>query len=171
MCIASYFRHRSKCLSAPSAGACGRSFDRPARLHPARRNSFSFVFIVPCFFSYFSPCVRSLWRSMPSCFQVLTRDLFLSFVPRYELLCEQNMSRFVRCLGFHTCITLCEDAARRVCFAESRCQNTPKSGGERRKRPDCVDNAQEFLPPSVIIVGSGVFPLNAVSVQVVPSSI
>eukprot|EP00904_Undaria_pinnatifida_P002692 jgi/Undpi1/12423/HiC_scaffold_5.g02095.m1 len=36
----------------------------------------------------------SLWRSMPACFQGLTRDLFLSFVPRYELLCEQNMCRF-----------------------------------------------------------------------------
>ncbi|CAM9146449.1 unnamed protein product [Hapterophycus canaliculatus] len=35
----------------------------------------------------------SLWRSMPACFQTLTRDLFLSFVPRYGLVCEQNMYR------------------------------------------------------------------------------
>ncbi|CAM9178435.1 unnamed protein product [Ectocarpus sp. 4 AP-2014] len=35
----------------------------------------------------------SLSNSMPACFQALTRDLFLSFVPRYELVCEQNMHR------------------------------------------------------------------------------
>ncbi|CAM9428905.1 unnamed protein product [Scytosiphon promiscuus] len=35
----------------------------------------------------------SLWKSMPACFQTLTRDLFLSFVPRYGLVCEQNMHR------------------------------------------------------------------------------
>eukprot|EP00752_Nemacystus_decipiens_P008465 g7565.t2 len=35
----------------------------------------------------------SLWSSMPECFQALTRELFLSFVPRYELVCELHMHR------------------------------------------------------------------------------
>lgn len=31
---------------------------------------------------------------MPACFQALTRELFLSFVPRYDLVCELNMHRY-----------------------------------------------------------------------------
>ena len=56
-------------------------------------DTFSCAFFSPRVFRLFL-LMRSLWRSMPACFQGLTRDLFLSFVPRYELLCEQNMCRF-----------------------------------------------------------------------------
>ena len=52
---------------------------------------------------------------MPSCFQALTRELFLSFVPRYELVCELNMHRCIfmgaaelaKCEGKRAALFLC----------------------------------------------------------------